>query len=111
MIIMKENMVVIIDLKNFYFDFDLTKDVDENLKYEIEFIVKSNKYLDENKIKSEIEQYCPNTSMEVNVIMNINKGNIKENEPRKFALNLLQKLNLRSSNEDVALQTLSIYYT
>ena len=56
MIIMKENMVVIIDLKNFYFDFDLTKDVDENLKYEIEFIVKSNKYLDENKIKSKIEQ-------------------------------------------------------
>ena len=49
--------------------------------------------------------------MEVNVIMNINRGNFKENEPRKFALNLLQKLNLRSSNEDVALQSLSIYYT
>ena len=56
MIIMKENMVVIIDLKNFYFYFDFTKDVDENLKHEIEFIVKSNKYLDENKIKSETEQ-------------------------------------------------------
>ena len=49
--------------------------------------------------------------MEVNVIMNINTGNSKANEPHKFVLNLLQKLNLRSSNEHVALQNLSIYYT
>ena len=32
------------------------KDVDENLKDEIEFILKSNEALDENKIKNKIEE-------------------------------------------------------
>ena len=32
------------------------KDVHENLKHEIEFIIKSNESLAENKIKNEIEQ-------------------------------------------------------
>ena len=32
-------------------------------------------------------------------------------EPHKFALNLSQKLDLKSSNKHVALQYLSIYYT
>ena len=49
-------MIVIRDPKTFYFDFDWSKDVDENLKYEIGFIIKSNEYLAENKIKNEIEQ-------------------------------------------------------
>ena len=53
---MEENMVVIRDPKTFYFDFYWSKDVDENLKYEIEFIIKSNESLAENKIKNEIEQ-------------------------------------------------------
>ena len=44
-------MVMIIDPKTFYFNFDWPKDVDENLKHEIEFIIKSNKSLAENKIK------------------------------------------------------------
>ena len=33
------------------------------------------------------------------------------NEPHKFVLNLLQRLNLRSSNNLVNLRTLPIYYT
>ena len=44
-------MILIRDSKTFYFNFDWPKDVDENLKHEIEFIIKSNKSLAENKIK------------------------------------------------------------
>ena len=53
---MEEDMIVIRDPKTFCFDFDWPKDIDENLKDEIEFIIKSNESLAENKIKSEIEQ-------------------------------------------------------
>ena len=42
--------------KTFHFGSDWPKDVDENLKHKIEFIVKSNESLAENKIKNEIEQ-------------------------------------------------------
>ena len=38
---MEENMIVIRDPKTIHFNFDLPKDVDENLKREIEFIRKS----------------------------------------------------------------------
>ena len=37
--------------------------------------------------------------------------NSKTNEPHKFILNLLQRLDLRSSNKHVTFQNLSIYYT
>ena len=53
---MEENMIVIRDPKIFCFNFDWPKDVDENLKHEIEFIIKSNESLAKNKIKKEIEQ-------------------------------------------------------
>ena len=53
---MEENVIVIRDPKTFYFDFDWPKDVDENLKHKIEFIIKSNEYLAKNKIKNKIEQ-------------------------------------------------------
>ena len=53
---MEENMVVIREPRTFYFDFDWPKNADENLKHEIEFIIKSNESLAENKIKNEIEQ-------------------------------------------------------
>ena len=53
---MEENMIVIRDLKTLYFDFDWLKDVDENLKHKIEFIIKSNESLAGSKIKNEIEQ-------------------------------------------------------
>ena len=53
---MEEDMIVIRDPKTFYFDSDWPKDVDKNLKHEIEFIIKTNESLAENKIKNEIEQ-------------------------------------------------------
>ena len=45
---MEENMIVIRDSKTFCFHFHWLKDVDENLKHEIEFMIKSNESLDEN---------------------------------------------------------------
>ena len=53
---MEKNMIWTRDPKTFYFDFDWPKDVDENLKHEIEFIIKSNKSLVQDKIKNVIEQ-------------------------------------------------------
>ena len=47
-------------IKNIYiyifFHFNWPKDVDENSKNEIEFIIKSNESLAENKIKNKIEK-------------------------------------------------------
>ena len=48
-------MIVITNPKTFYFNFDWTKDVDENLKHEIELIIKRNGSLAKNKMKSEID--------------------------------------------------------
>ena len=42
-------MIAISYPKTFGFNFDWLKDIDENLKHEVEFIVKSNEYLGENK--------------------------------------------------------------
>ena len=53
---MKENMILIRDHKTFCFNFDLPKDVDEKLKPEIEFIMKSNESLAEIITKKKIEQ-------------------------------------------------------
>ena len=53
---MAENMIVIRDPKMFCFNFDWPEYADENLKYETEFIIKSNESLAENKIKHETEQ-------------------------------------------------------
>ena len=47
-IIVEENMIVIRDSKTFYFNFDWPKDVYENLKHDIEFIIKSNYSFAEN---------------------------------------------------------------
>ena len=52
--------------------------VDENLKQEIEFIVKSNESLAENKIKMRLNNYCPNISMKT-ILMNMETS--KSNEP------------------------------
>ena len=54
--VMEENMIMIRDPKTFYFDFHWPKDVDENLKHGIEFIIKTNESLAKNKIKNDIEQ-------------------------------------------------------
>ena len=55
-----------------------------------------------------MNNYCPNISMET---IFINTENIKTNKPHRFILKLPQILDLRSSNKQVALQSLSIYYT
>ena len=49
-------MIVIRDPKTFYFDFDWSKDVEMNLKHEIEYIIKINESLAENKMKNETKQ-------------------------------------------------------
>ena len=49
-------MIVTKDTKNVCFNFGCPKDVDENLKHEIECIIKRNEYLARNKIKNKIEQ-------------------------------------------------------
>ena len=51
----EKSMVLIREPKTFYFDFDLSKEVDKNLKQEIKFIIKRNESLAENKIKNKIE--------------------------------------------------------
>ena len=53
---MEKNVIVISDPKNFCFNFDWLKYVDENLKQETEFILKSYESLAKNKIKNQIEQ-------------------------------------------------------
>ena len=107
-IIMEENMIVIKDPKTFCFNFDLPKDVDENLKYEIKFIIKSNESLAKIIIKNDIEQLLLKYKMET---IFMNTENSKMNEQNKFVLNLSQRLDLRSSDKHVALQNVSIYYT
>ena len=52
--------------------------------------------------------YCPNKRIETKLS---NTENSKTNEPPKFVLNLSQSLVLRSSNEHVVFQNLSIHYT
>ena len=49
-------MIVITDPKTICFNFDLPKDVDEVLKREFEFIIKSNESFAEIIIKNEIGQ-------------------------------------------------------
>ena len=52
---MEENIIVIRDPKTFCFNFDWPKYVEENLKHEIEFIIKSNESLAEKKINENEE--------------------------------------------------------
>ena len=101
-------MVVIREPKPFYYDFHLSKDVDKNLKHEIEFIIKYNKSLAENKIKkTRFNNYWSNISMET---IFRSTENSKTNELHKFFPNL-QTLDLGSSYIHVALENVSIYYT
>ena len=86
----------------FCFSFDWPKDMGENLKPEIEFIIKNNESLGENKIKNNIGH----------LLLKYKHGNdTHEHRACKFVPNLSQRLDLRSSNKHVALQNLSIYYT
>ena len=61
---MVENMILIRDPKIFCFNFDWPKYIDESLKHEIEFIIKSNESLADNKIKNDVEQLLLKLSTE-----------------------------------------------
>ena len=49
-------MTVIREPKTFYFDSDRSRNTDENLKCETEFIIQTSESLAENKLKTEIQQ-------------------------------------------------------
>ena len=100
-IMTKENLIVIRYSLTFSLNFDWPKDAEENLKHEMEFIIKSNESLAENKIKNEIEQLLLKYKHE-NIF--ISTENSKTNEPQKFVLNLPQRLDLRSSDKHVVIQ-------
>ena len=85
----------------------MPKDVDENLKREIEFIIKSNESLAEIIIKTRLNNYCYNISMET---IFMNTENSKTNELHKFSLNLSQRLDLRSSDKHVALRNIYLLH-
>ena len=51
-----DNKFIITDTKTFYFDFDLPKDVDKDLKREIGHITKQNGYIAKQRIKNETNQ-------------------------------------------------------
>ena len=53
--IMEENVIVIRDPKTFSFNFNLPKDVDENLRCETEYIIKSNESSVEIIMKNEVD--------------------------------------------------------
>ena len=87
---MEENVIVIRDPKTFCFNFDWPKNVDENLKHKIKFIIKSNESFAENNIKNEIEQ-LPSKHM-----IDENPGSVKEiiipPEKREKILNELRQI-------------------
>ena len=106
---MEKNMVVIREPKIFILVLILPKSFDKNLKHEIEFIIKSNESLAENKAKNKIEQYCPNISIET---IFMNTKNSKTNELHKFAVKMSQRLDLRSSNKHFTLRSfISLFIT
>ena len=53
---MEKNLIAITYSKTFCFNFNWPKDFDENLKHEVECIIKSNESTVEIKIKNEIDQ-------------------------------------------------------
>ena len=51
-----DNKLVIIETKTFYFHFYFLKDVEKNLKHEIDHIIKHNGFLADQRTKNENEQ-------------------------------------------------------
>ena len=60
----------------FFFFFHWLKDVDEKLKHEIDFFMKNNRSLAEDKIKNEMKQWLSKYKHG----KNIHKHHIQENE-------------------------------
>ena len=88
--------------------FNLAKKMNNSLKQEIDFVIKRNGFLAEERIKTRLSNYCLDIRAET---IFMNTENSKTSEPHKFALSLQQRLDLKSSDKYVALQSLPIYYT
>ena len=88
--------------------FNLAKRMDNSLKQEIDFVIKRNGFLAEERIKTRLTNYCLDIRVET---IFMNTENSKTSEPHKFALSLPKRLDLKSSDKYVALQSVSIYYT
>ena len=82
--------------------------MNNSLKQEIDFVIKRNGFLAEERIKTRLSNYCLDIRAET---IFMNTENSKTSEPHKFALSLQQRLDLKSSDKYVALQSLPIYYT
>ena len=82
--------------------------MNNSLKQEIDFVIKRNGFLAEERIKTRLSNYCLDIRAET-IFMNTEDS--KTSEPHKFALSLQQRLDLKSSDKYVALQSLPIYYT
>ena len=74
----------------------------------MDFIIKHNEFLAEQRKKTKLVDYCQNLRIET-IFVNTAK-NSETNETHKFVLNLSQRLDLRSSDKHVVLQKLSIHY-
>ena len=82
--------------------------MNNSLKQEIDFVIKRNGFLAEERIKTRLSNYCLDIRAET---IFMNTENSKTSEPHKFALSLQQRLDLKSSDKYVALQSLPIYCT
>ena len=69
--IIKDNKLVII-AKPKTIHFYLSKDVDKNIKKNIDFIIKHNEFLAEHVIEKNLADYYPNRGM-VSIFMNTEK--------------------------------------
>ena len=58
----EDNMIITREPKTFHFDFNIPRNVDKNLKHEIEFIIKHNESLAEYIIKNDIDQLKQKTA-------------------------------------------------
>ena len=83
-IIKDKKFVIVTEPKTNHFD--LTKDVNNSLKHESDFIIKHNEFLEEQTTKTRLVDYfhVNNKSMET---IFVNTENTKTNELRKFILN------------------------
>ena len=95
---MEQNMILIRDPKTFYFNFDRSKDIDENLKSKTEFAMNSNECFVEDKKNNLIEQLFLNINMET-ILMNMESS--QTIETHIYVFNFLYRLDLRSSNKHV----------
>ena len=66
------------------------------------------------KVKNEIRQILYSSSLKLIIKMEtffMNSKNSKTNEPNRFKYYLIDKLDLKNPNKNMALANLSIYYT